>query len=463
MDADRDGGAPRRRRSRTAPTGAGPATARVRASGWVPSFGGVGQKRPLAEGRGAAAEPVTGDGSGDEPSGGDEDALRDDDDDAVPLSVAELYHEDDEDARPARESRDESVRQYEAAFVELDTSNAPPEAHPVCPVCALRLADVADTPLARVAHVNACLDGATYGHSVGGAGALAEERNADARGECRRRRVGARRGGGPSAFAEALVRCRVTFEGLARASDADLRAMGVATLGAGKRPRDYAVRARERAALSEPFADDGVAATASSRGIHSQNVGNTEHRTQNVPTKDRLALGWHPTRIASAVAPVFRGFAAGSSARSDERAQKKASSRREALALPRRTRGDAAPRAGASRYVPAADADPPPPPGSACPARGSSWTGSRATARATRVGARTGSCRTSTPTTTRASPSRRPIQNAASSGARGRPPSCAARGWAFRRSVCGSSTWGGRSWSRASRCASWTPTTARAR
>ena len=368
MDADRDGGAPAE-----APLadrtnfGAGPATARVQASGWVPSFGGVGQKRPLAEGRGAAAEPVTGDGSGDEPSGGDEDALRDDDDDAVPLSVAELYHEDDEDARPARESRDESVRQYEAASSNLDTSNAPPEAHPVCPVCALRLADVADTPLARVAHVNACLDGATYGHSVGGADALAEERNADARGEWHDVAAWAHAvEGAPPAFAEALVRCRVTFEGLARASDADLRAMGVATLGARKRLARLAVAERaRRAALSEPFADDGVATTTSSRGIHSQNVGNTEHRTQNVPTKDRLALGWHPTRIASAVAPVFRrGFAAGSSAaRSDERAQKKsASSTPRSLALPRRTRGDAAPRAGASRYVPAADADPPPPP-----------------------------------------------------------------------------------------------------
>ena len=371
MDADRDGGAPAE-----APLadrtnfGAGPATARVQASGWVPSFGGVGQKRPLAEGRGAAAEPVTGDGSGDEPSGGDEDALRDDDDDAVPLSVAELYHEDDEDARPARESRDESVRQYEAASSNLDASNAPPEAHPVCPVCALRLADVADTPLARVAHVNACLDGATYGHSVGGADALAEERNADARGEWHDVAAWAHAvEGAPPAFAEALVRCRVTFEGLARASDADLRAMGVATLGARKRLARLAVAERaRRAALSEPLADDGSRATTtttSSRGIHSQNVGNAEHRTQNVPTKDRLALGWHPTRVASAVAPVFRrGFAAGSSAaRSDERAQKKsASSTPRSLALPRPTRGDAAPRAGASRYVPAADADPPPPP-----------------------------------------------------------------------------------------------------
>jgi hypothetical protein len=33
----------------------------------------------------------------------------------------------------------------------------------VCPVCFLRLADVADTALARVAHVNACLDGAMDG------------------------------------------------------------------------------------------------------------------------------------------------------------------------------------------------------------------------------------------------------------------------------------------------------------
>jgi DNA cross-link repair 1A protein len=369
MDADRGGGAPAE-----APLadrtnfGAGPATARVQAPGWVPSFEGVGQKRPLAEGRGAAAEPDR-DGSGDEPSGGDEDALRDDDDDAVPLSVAELYHEDDEDARPARESRDESVRQYESASSNLDASNAPPEAHPVCPVCALRLADVADTPLARVAHVNACLDGATYGHSVGGADALADgppRSSGDERGEWHDVAAWAHAvEGAPPAFAEALVRCRVTFEGLARASDADLRAMGVATLGARKRIARLAVAERaRRAAPSEPSADDGVAVTTSSRGIHSQNVGNTEHRTQNVPTKD-LALGWHPTRVASAVAPVFRrGFAAGSSAaRSDERAQKKnASSTPRSLALPRRTHGDAASRAGASRYVPAADADPPPPP-----------------------------------------------------------------------------------------------------
>ena len=391
MDADRDGGARRRRRSRTAPT-----SVRVRRrrgsrhpAGCLRSGGGVGQKRPLAEGRGAAAEPVTGDGSGDEPSGGDEDALRDDDDDAVPLSVAELYHEDDEDARPARESRDESVRQYEAASSNLDTSNAPPEAHPVCPVCALRLADVADTPLARVAHVNACLDGATYGH-------LSRRRRRARRGKKRRARG---EWHDVAAWAHAVERAPPAF---AEAS------CGAASPSRASRARRTPTCARWASPRSAPGSDSrdspspsardaprfpSLSRTTASRRRRLRAGSITErreHRTQNTERPYERSVGTRLAPDAHRVGGGARVLAAGSPrdrrrrARTSARKKKRSSTPR-SLALPRRTRGDAAPRAGASRYVPAADAAPPPSSslGSACPARGSSWTGSRATARAT--------------------------------------------------------------------------------
>ena len=335
--------------------------------------------------------PVTGEGSGDEPSGGDEDALRDDDDDAVPLSVAELYHEDDEDARPARESRDESVRQYEAASSNLDTSNAPPEAHPVCPVCALRLADVADTPLARVAHVNACLDGATYGHSVGGADALAEERGRCARGEWHDVAAWAHAVEGASRVRRALVRCRVTFEGLARASDADLRGWASPRSAPGSDSRD----SPSPSARDAPRFPSLSRTTASRDDVFARDpfTERQEHRTQNTERHERsvgtrLAPDAHRVGGGARVPPrVRRGMSA---ARSDS--ARKTPSTPRSLAL--RVEPAATPRLAPARLDtsrPRTRTPPPLPPGSACPARGSSWTGSRATARATRVGARTGS------------------------------------------------------------------------
>ena len=360
MDADRDGGALRRRRRGPHQLGAGPATARVqiRLGAFV---GGWARSGPRG-GRGAAAEPVTGDGSGDEPSGGDEDALRDDDDDAVPLSVAELYHEDDEDARPARESRDESVRQYEAASSNLDTSNAPPEAHPVCPVCALRLADVADTPLARVAHVNACLDGATYGHSVGGADALAAERNADARGEWH----------DVAAWAHAVEGPLPVRRGT-RAVPRHLRGPRARV---GRRPaRDGRRHARRpEATRATPAAERATRrAFRAFRGRRRRDddvfardpfTERREHRTQNTERPYERSVG---TRLAPDAHRVGGGarvppLAAGSpAARSDERAQKK---RFEYAAKPRASASNPRRRRASRRRVsirPGRGRDPPPP------------------------------------------------------------------------------------------------------
>ena len=156
MDADRGGDAPMEAplADRTN-AGAGPGK---RPAGWVPSFGRVGRKRPLAEGLGGAAEPDR-DGGDDEPPGGDAFYDDDDDDQAVPLSVAELYHEDDEDAPEGEANKNTG----HPASLAASRDALPPEECPVCPVCFLRLADVADTALARVAHVNACLDGAMDG------------------------------------------------------------------------------------------------------------------------------------------------------------------------------------------------------------------------------------------------------------------------------------------------------------
>ena len=317
--------------------GAGPGTGRP---GLVPSFGGVGQKRPLAEGRGGAAEPDQPSGGDDQPSGGDRDALRDDDDedDAVPLSVAELYHEDDEDAPVA----EEKTRTGHSPSKNVAASrDEPPEEHPACPVCALRLADVADTELARVAHVNACLDAAIDGVSPveildgtlegGGGGAAAAVRPGDfvwhegGEGEWHDVAAWAHAVDSPPAFAEAVVRRRVTFARLARLSDADLREMGVPTLGARKRlAAAVAERARRRDDVPDPAAKVGTGTPA-----------------------NRERAGWHPTRVASAVAPVFRRAAS---------AQPSAYAHVVSERLPKRVG------ARASRYVPARDANPPPPP-----------------------------------------------------------------------------------------------------
>ena len=349
---------------------AGPGTGRP---GSVPSFGGVGQKRPLAEGRGGAAEPDQTFGGDDQPSDDDRDALRDaHDDDAVPLSVAELYHEEDEDAPVAE---DETKTWHPASKNVAASRAAPSEEHPVCPVCARSLADVADTALARVAHVNACLDGAVDGFSPGeildrtpesnGEGASAAVDPADfvwregGEGEWHDAAAWAHAVDAPPAFAEAVVRRRVTFACLARLSDADLREMGVTTLGARKRLA-AAVAARARRL---PPSEAASAAAPSERDAASPTSGPASDDRKD----HRERAGWHPTRVASAVAPVFRRAATvPSSARVSERPG--ASELGGALALPKRggARDAGHPSRSAStrasRYVPASDAEPPPPP-----------------------------------------------------------------------------------------------------
>lgn len=362
MDADRGGDAPVEAplADRTN-AGAGPGK---RTAGWVPSFGRVGQKRPLAEGLGGAAEPDR-DGGDDEPSGGDAFYDDDDDDEAVPLSVAELYHEDDEDA-PEAEAKKNTGHPASLAASRRDAH--PPEECPVCPVCALRLADVADTALARVAHVNACLDGAIDGvipvetldgtlEGGGCGGGVDPEVDPESafvwheggEGEWHDVAAWAHAVDSPPAFAEALVRRRVTFARLARLSDADLREMGVDTLGARKR---LAAAIAERATATPPAETDEESAAPVSGA------------------PDLRSSGWHPTRVASAIAPVFRRAAEGGSSSSrrvsateasrqrlfsgrNKKAKRVAETADANASLTRPTR---------SRYVPATSPDPPPPP-----------------------------------------------------------------------------------------------------
>ena len=315
MDADRGGDAPVEAplADRTN-AGAGPGK---RPAGWVPSFGRVGRKRPLAEGLGGAAEPDR-DGGDDEPPGGDAFYDDDDDDQAVPLSVAELYHEDDEDAPEAEANKNTFEGTGHPASLAASNDAHPPEECPVCPVCFLRLADVADTALARVAHVNACLDGAMDGvipvETLDGALEGGPRRGGGVdpevdpvsaflwheggEGEWHDVAAWAHAVDSPPAFASAIVRRRVTFARLARLSDADLREMGVDTLGARKRlAAAIAERAKKNATLpAEP--DEESAAPASGARIAIRSA------------------GWHPTRVASAVAPVFRRAAEGGSSSS---------------------------------------------------------------------------------------------------------------------------------------------------
>ena len=367
MDADRGGDAPVEAplADRTN-AGAGPGK---RPAGWVPSFGRVGQKRPLAEGLGGAAEPER-DGGDDEPSGGDAFYDDDDDDEAVPLSVAELYHEDDEDAPEAQANKNTG----HPASLAASRDAHPPEECPVCPVCALRLADVADTALARVAHVNACLDGAMDGvipietldgtlEGGGCGGGVDPEVDPESafvwheggEGEWHDVAAWAHAVDSPPAFAEALVRRRVTFARLARLSDADLREMGVDTLGARKR---LAAAIAERATATPPAETDEESAAPASGA------------------PDLRSAGWHPTRVASAIAPVFRRAAEGGSS-SSRRVSATEASRQRLFSGPALFSGrnkkakrvaetaDAnasSTRPTRSRYVPATSPDPPPPP-----------------------------------------------------------------------------------------------------
>ena len=361
MDADRGGDAPVEAplADRTN-AGAGPGK---RPAGRVPSFGRVGQKRPLAEGLGGAAEPER-DGGDDEPSGGDAFYDDDDDDEAVPLSVAELYHEDDEDAPEAQANKNTG----HPASLAASRDAHPPEECPVCPVCALRLADVADTALARVAHVNACLDGAIDGvipvetldgtlEGGGCGGGVDPEVDQESafvwheggEGEWHDVAAWAHAVDSPPAFAEALVRRRVTFARLARLSDADLREMGVDTLGARKR---LAAAIAERATATPPAETDEESAAPVSGA------------------PDLRSSGWHPTRVASAIAPVFRRAAEGGSSSSRRVSATEASRQRLFSGRNKKAKrvaetADAnasSTRPTRSRYVPATSPDPPPPP-----------------------------------------------------------------------------------------------------
>lgn len=217
-----------------------------------------------------------------------------------------------------------------------------------------------------------------------------------ARRVARRRRVGARRGGGPSRVRRGTravpghlrgPRARV---GRRPARDGRRHARRPEANRATRRRRARETRGAFRAFRGRRRRGDDVFA----RDPFTER---REHRTQNTERPDersrtRLAPDARRVGGGARVPPrVRRGIVGGALGRA--RAKKKrfeyAAKPRASTSNPRRrrvSRRGVSIRPGRGRGPP-----PRPPPGSACPARGSSWTGSRATARATRVGARTGS------------------------------------------------------------------------
>jgi len=99
------------------------------------------------------------DGEGEGEGTPDEENAEEEEDDVfVPLSVAALYHEEepaeDDRARPGPSPHPPTT----AAAAKSSPLHNDPNHDQCCPVCYRPLDDVADTELARVAHVNACLD-----------------------------------------------------------------------------------------------------------------------------------------------------------------------------------------------------------------------------------------------------------------------------------------------------------------
>ena len=244
-------------------------------------------------------------------------------------SVAELYRE---------EVADEASAEVDVApFPRIPEDLSDDDLHPrddssvgprgdssddaTCPVCGSLLRDAADTAIARVAHVNACLDaleaGPEAGHSRTVLAALADldARDASSRGEGEWHDVAAwaHAASAPPAFAEAVVRDRVTFARLEEIGDADLIAMGLATSGARVRLR-AAVEARaERRRQVERDAEMSKRLLReeeeSTRGRSDRGGGSAIPRGGE-PTHS-VTAPYHPTRVASAVAPVFAYAASG--------------------------------------------------------------------------------------------------------------------------------------------------------
>ena len=257
-------------------------------------------------------DAVAWDGEGEgEDTPEEENAEEEEEEDALPLSVADLYRDHANDANDARPPPD-----------ERDEDDA------LCPVCARPLVDLADSELARVAHVNACLDGEEHleergNGDVGSRGGVVPG-DGDGGGEGSDPRLGATWDEGGEGewhdlaawahavdqpkFAEAAVRAKLTFAALDLLGDADLRTMGIDTLGARKRILAAIAARRE----TEPAGSAGMARTVGTVGTMGTRASPSPGTMVANPAP---ASGWHPTRSAETVAPVFARAKAGADLR----------------------------------------------------------------------------------------------------------------------------------------------------
>ena len=109
-------------------------------------------------------------------------------------------------------------------------------------------------------------------------------------------------------FAEAAVRAKLTFAALDLLGDADLRTMGIDTLGARKRILAAIAARRE----TEPAGSAGMARTVGTVGTMGTRASPSPGTMVANPAP---ASGWHPTRSAETVAPVFARAKAGADLR----------------------------------------------------------------------------------------------------------------------------------------------------
>ena len=228
--------------------------------------------------------------------------VEDEDDEAqIPLTLDALYRDGDAVVSGADDADGPRAD---------DAGDADGEDATTCPVCFRLLRDLADTQPARLAHVNACLDG-------GSGGGIHDEEDVvdlvrtdtddtfgatwDEGGEGEWHDVAAwLHAVDHGDFAEAAVRLRLTFESLDGCVDED----DLASLGhVGDRARRRALlaavaarRPREAIPGVEAIQPGGAPERDEAPG------GGEDDRGENVGTSRK---GWHPTRVAAGVAPVF--------------------------------------------------------------------------------------------------------------------------------------------------------------
>lgn len=323
----------------------------------------VGEKRPQRDGEGEG-EGDTGRAFGADNTEPPDDEMHSDEE-ILPLSVAELYHEDEDDVPRA----DDDDIQIARLMTSTDV--------PTCPVCQKPLMDVADTERARVKHVNDCLDGGgddypDYPNSFHSLVEIHErdddefeneigendlDKNKNKNGKWHDVAAWAHSVEQPQ-FAEAVVTFKMTWKELTYLTDDDLVEMGIEALGDRKRIA-AAIKSSRRAIDENKAGDEGGVA----EGTVAIDVPHEE------ATPRPRGAGWHPTRIACAVAPVFHRAKAGADLRDEApvnlRAPPKARNAGGARPKPN-AQGNPSPHKipnpKPSRYTPRMDPQTPPPP-----------------------------------------------------------------------------------------------------